>query len=660
VSVPKVLHHIWLGPRDVPDEWLGAWRDMHPDWEQFLWSEDTIESLRNLPKGAWRERLEAQCWHGAADIARLAILQEVGGVYVDIDSKPLRSFDGAPFMEADAFAAYEPVASLPGRVANGTIGSEPRGHVVGTALDLLYNLRTYDPPWDTTGGTLLTAAFLVHHRCCDSRVLPARTFYPKTASGRPVPGREAPYCEHFWASTNSTYAPRTVVLVPRRADGGHRDRAWAYVEEWWRSLGYEVHVGEDPGPGRFNAAAARNRAAQAAGTWDVAIFADADTVPADAEVIRSGVERAHKTQRFVRPYQDYTQLSEEETAAVLAGGPLQGGKTLPSNVPEGGLAIVPRSLYEAVGGYDERFVGWGWEDTAFAHACRVIRGLTQTKGQVFHLWHPISSDRNTSDPQFLANRRLGQQYVRTRNRQKMRLLLSERTAKVQSGVPGQVRVGLVVTANGRRSHLQDMMKSVREFVAPAPVATLICDDSGDPDMAEWLRATYPEATIDAHPHLGHGPAIARAWNEARSLPVEWVLWMEEDMLWTSSIDLGEVVQVIAQAGVQQMAFLRNSHFPEEVAAGPHQLSRFDPDLFIPETTDGHPWLRHRQFYTLNPNVAPISTLQHNRWPPSTNSEHRFSRRLFRNEEASVGMWGTLDAEPQVIHAGIGPRTGTGY
>lgn len=658
MTIPRLLHHIWVGPREEPSS--AAWRDMHPGWEQRVWREADLDALKMRNGDKYRAAMEAQCWHGAADIARLEVLWQFGGVYVDIDSKPLRSLDHAPFMSADAFAAYEPVPSLPGRVANGTIGAKPGAHVIGTALSLLADMEVIDPPYDTVGAPLLTAAFLVHHRCCDSRVLPSRTFYPKDARGRTVAGREVAYCEHHWASTNGTYSPRAVVLVPRRGDGGHRDKAWAYVEEWWRSHGYEVFVGAGPDEGRFNAAAARNEAARSAGTWDVGIFADADTVPADIEVIRRAVAMAHERKRFVRPYKRYTQLDEERTAVVLEGGPLEGGKTLGENVPEGGIAIVPRILYDRVGGYDERFVGWGWEDTSFAQACRVMGGFVQLDGQVFHLWHPISSDRNTSDPQFLANRALGRRYKQTRTRERMRSLLSEREVSPQSGISTRLRVGLVVTANGRADHLETMMASVRQHVRPEPVVTLIEDDSGDPEMECWLSEMYPWARIDAHKHLGHGPAIALAWRNAQRLDVDAVLWMEEDMVWTRDIDLEEVWSVVLASGIKQMAFLRNSHFPAEVEAGPHQLSRFDPDLFTPETTHGHPWLRHREFYTLNPNLAPIGMLRGHRWPPRGNSEHHFSRTLFRHPDASVGMWGRLDDEPIVEHVGVGERTGDGY
>lgn len=205
--VPTVLHHVWVGPRPVPDAWAAAWADMHPSWEQHVWRQGDIEALPELDLRAWSHYLDAGCWHGAANVARLAILLEHGGVYVDIDSRPLRTFEGALWMGAGLFAAYEPnVPDLPGRVANGCIGAEPGHPALRTYRDLVAGLTVYEPSWDTTGGTALTAALLMHRRCCDVRILPARVFYPLDARGRITPGLEDAYSDHFWSTTTEGLA----------------------------------------------------------------------------------------------------------------------------------------------------------------------------------------------------------------------------------------------------------------------------------------------------------------------------------------------------------------------------------------------------------------------------------------------------------------------
>jgi hypothetical protein len=179
---------------------------MHPDWRHKVWKRAAIERLPSLIWEPWRYYIRKGCWNGAANVARLAILHDRGGVYVDIDSKPLMSLGEAPFLDSVAFAAYEPnVPDLPGRLANGTIGAVAGAPPIATALKLVADLDAWEEPWETTGGNSLTAAFLLHRRCCDIRVLPARTFYPRDSRGRLTPGPEDPYSDHFWATTNDLY-----------------------------------------------------------------------------------------------------------------------------------------------------------------------------------------------------------------------------------------------------------------------------------------------------------------------------------------------------------------------------------------------------------------------------------------------------------------------
>ena len=223
-----------------------------------------------------------------------------------------------------------------------------------------------------------------------------------------------------------------------------------------------------------------------------------------------------------------------------------------------------------------------------------------------------------------------------------------------------MNLGLAVTSNGRGEALEQMMAAIAKHVVPAPSVTLICDDSGDLDYSNWMRERWPDARYDAHKHLGHGPAVARAWHFASELPVDWLLWMEEDMVIARHLDLAQVAAVLdASPHVAQMVLRRNAHFPAEIAAGPTQIERFSPEAFTERETNGQAWLQHREFYSLNPHLVRRDFLVRHSWPPVPNSEHRFGLQLFRDRHLTVGLWGGRTAEPQVLHIGT-ERTGTGY
>ena len=646
--IPRKLHHVWLGPRPVPEEWARVWQAMHPGWTQRIWREADIAGLEMPNRAAYEIFLASRNWHGASDIARVAILSQEGGVYVDIDSRPLRSLEGAPFMAVSFFAAYEPTPSLPGRLANGTIGAEAGHPILATYARLVGEMENLDEPWDTCGGTGLTAAVLVHRRCCKPLILPARTFYATDAHGRSVPGRETPYSEHFWATTNRVYPVKAAIMVPRRADGGQRDVVWEYVRRHWEPMGLPIIEGHhDDGP--FNAAAARNRAA--AGDWDVAVFVDADTIMFDHEPVQKAIRLAASTGYMVRPYTRYTIMDEAGSAALMASGekPRQGHRLL-REAAHGGVNVVPRSLWDTVGGYDERFRGWGSEDTAFELACRVLGGFRQLHGEVIHLWHPVSTDRNTSDPGFIANVALRHRYEAARRPEAMRALIA-------GGPPPAPIVGAVVITDGRRDAIAATIPSLESRVGPFS-ERLICDDSGDPDYVGWLAETFPTWTVKAHKRLGHGGAVAYAIREAARMDVDWVFWSEDDIEYLRPVDVPAMVAVMeAQPDLKQLVVKRQAWFPSEVEAG-GMIERFDPALFTEHLDNGSSWIEHRQFYSLQPHLVRRSLLQAMRWPPVPNSEHHFSRRLFRDPRVTSGIWGRRADEPWVRH--FGERVGVGY
>jgi hypothetical protein len=669
-AIPQILHQIWVGPRPVPIAWAKAWEEKHPGWECRIWREPDLANLDMPNRAAYESFLARGIWHGAADIARIAILGAYGGVYVDIDSQPLIPLTGAPFMRSSFFAGREPVPSLPGRLANGCIGSVAGHPILDTWADLISRMPSLDEPWDTTGGTSLTAAVLVHRQCCKPMVMSERTFHLTDYKLKPVAGADKSYIRHYWATTNDAYSDagtlktyRVVVLTPRRADAGRRDRIWEFVKEWWGQAGWPIYEGHHE-EGRFNASAARNRAASAAGEWDVAVFVDADTVVFDFDLIRKAVDLAAKTNQFVRPYSDYLMVDEGTSDAVMANPkrPSRGYRRL-GEIAHGGVHVVSRSLWNKVGGYDERFSGWGSEDTAFERACVVLAGYKRINGQVYHLWHPPSADRNPSDPGFQANVALRHRYEIARRPPQMQALLDERRAEpvrvVAESTTARPRIGLVVITDGRRDCISRTVPSLEAKVGPFD-ARIICDDSGDQRYADWLRDSFPEHRVLAHDRLGHARAVRFALHEAGKLDVDWIFWSEDDYEFADRIDLSKIIATMEAEGedLKQMSIKRQAWFPAEIEAGPTVIDRFDPALFVEHANNGSSWLEHRQFFTLNPYLARRSLVAVIRWPLTSNSEHHFGRSLFRDRRVKCGIWGAKADPPLAIHSG--ERVGVGY
>jgi hypothetical protein len=152
---------------------------------------------------------------------------------------------------------------------------------------------------------------------------------------------------------------------------------------------WALYEGHHPGPGSFNRSAAINEAARRAGDFDVAVIADADCL-VDTAQLRRAARRARETGRMVLAYERWAGLDQVMTDRVLGGftGSWEPGVAVPLWGTCSSMVAVTFALWDDVGGFDPRFVGWGMEDVAFSLAASTLGGQERMPGTVWHLWHP--------------------------------------------------------------------------------------------------------------------------------------------------------------------------------------------------------------------------------------------------------------------------------
>lgn len=146
-----------------------------------------------------------------------------------------------------------------------------------------------------------------------------------------------------------------------------------------------THAGKQP----FNRSLAINRAAAKAGAWDVAIIADADSF-VGADQILAAIDTAAASGQMTMAFDRWCHLTPAMTTRVMAGdqGNWWPGVDVSMTDTCSSMFAVPRPLWDLVGGFDERFTGWGAEDIAFAHAARTLGGGWQRiPGACWHLAH---------------------------------------------------------------------------------------------------------------------------------------------------------------------------------------------------------------------------------------------------------------------------------
>ena len=213
--------------------------------------------------------------------------------------------------------------------------------------------------------------------------------------------------ERLVSSARSTTAPPAVAetvspppslsyIIPF-ADSGcpHRKRAYDWVLRYVRDVLCPAFPGEvvtfEKGTADHlagNRAAMRNLLLDAS-SGETCIIIDADSY-ASIDYLRSALA-AVKSQKCWCGSEAFAYLTREETGRIYATNRIP-----ESPVPlhfnrhcTGGVLVVPRAAIEAVNGYDEHFVGWGYEDTCFGLSLDILWApRVRIAGNAGHLWHP--------------------------------------------------------------------------------------------------------------------------------------------------------------------------------------------------------------------------------------------------------------------------------
>ncbi len=91
--IPKKIHYCWFGGKEKPRlarRCIESWRKMATDWEIIEWNEGNFD----LDQHPYLRRChELGRWAYLSDLARLLVVEQHGGVYLDTDVELLRNPD---------------------------------------------------------------------------------------------------------------------------------------------------------------------------------------------------------------------------------------------------------------------------------------------------------------------------------------------------------------------------------------------------------------------------------------------------------------------------------------------------------------------------------------------------------------------------------------
>lgn len=213
--IPRIIHYCWFGKNPIPEEYLKymeSWKLHCPDFQIKEWNEDNFDVTENE---YCKEAYEAKKWAFVSDYARLKVIYEQGGIYLDTDVEVLKSLtplisDGVGF---SGFQNNEEVATGLGFAA------EAGNPCVGKLLELYENrhFKNEEGKLDLTPCPVINTVAL---KCCGlktgkkatqtiqklegMKVLPIEYLNPLNSDTQKVTITENTYLFHHYSASWNT------------------------------------------------------------------------------------------------------------------------------------------------------------------------------------------------------------------------------------------------------------------------------------------------------------------------------------------------------------------------------------------------------------------------------------------------------------------------
>lgn len=138
--IPKKIHYCWFGNNPLPSDvkrCMKTWKKFCPSYDIIRWDESNFDvNSHPFTKRAY----ECKKWAFVSDYARLKIVYENGGIYLDTDVELIKPLDNLM-----SYTAFFGCQAEPHNVTTGLgFGSEKYTGIVQKMMDIYEEIR-FDP-----------------------------------------------------------------------------------------------------------------------------------------------------------------------------------------------------------------------------------------------------------------------------------------------------------------------------------------------------------------------------------------------------------------------------------------------------------------------------------------------------------------------------------
>tara|TARA_R110000868_G_scaffold411734_2_gene708270 strand:- start:5680 stop:6423 length:744 start_codon:yes stop_codon:yes gene_type:complete len=205
--IPKVIHYCWFGKGKMPklaEICIESWKKQLPDYELYLWNEDSFDINSNL---FTKQAYESRKFAFVTDYVRLHALFNYGGIYMDTDVEVIKNIDY--FLQFPAFSGFEDETNIP----TGLMASLKGGNWVKYLLSY-YDTRPFIMPdgnMDTLTNTFTIGrmtkelGFIPNNKyqvvANEVHLFPKEYFCPKSQVTGKIEATDNTFCIHHFSGS---------------------------------------------------------------------------------------------------------------------------------------------------------------------------------------------------------------------------------------------------------------------------------------------------------------------------------------------------------------------------------------------------------------------------------------------------------------------------
>jgi predicted glycosyltransferase involved in capsule biosynthesis len=250
------------------------------------------------------------------------------------------------------------------------------------------------------------------------------------------------YMIRFFLKLFGLYTPKISLLIPFSSTDPNRISNLKWLLKYWKHHlpDAEIIIGHSKSSVFCKGEALNNAVRKSKGKVLAILDADAYLSASIIEKAANKILEYSHNHLWLVPYRKLYRLNKEITEVILSSNPLDPffPEITPFDIQPNSensinygrrygamLMVFPREAYDLIGGFDERFKGWGGEDVCLLKALDTLYGKHKTiKGNIYHLWHPVYGDTYQSrrwegQQSGSSNWKLSKQYSKAVNRPSM-------------------------------------------------------------------------------------------------------------------------------------------------------------------------------------------------------------------------------------------------